>query len=332
MQQRKPDIIKQPIPLILGTFAVAVALLVARAVRAPLPCEAEVAGVLSSVGVWFDGLFSPLWSVVFAVFMTVGSAVVFTRIISRYSISVIRSFIPLVLYCLLVCGVSYPVGSPSLGLALFLLAHSAEMMIVSFKRCTRFDDVMCASFYAGLAALLVPDMLYASLLVVFQWAIYRRSTREMVAGAILFLLPLLPASFCFWVAGHEAVWLLHEWCNTLSGFNVPSLAELYDACGGLWGAIVGGAILLMAVASLVTLFGSFGTMRIRARKIHACFLMTFFVGAAMLACGMPLVATLPVIGIGLTPLVHTFFVRCSGVTGTIIYLALLVASACCALL
>ena len=86
MQQRKPDIIKQPIPLILGTFAVAVALLVARAVRAPLPCEAEVAGVLSSVGVWFDGLFSPLWSVVFAVLMTVASAVVFTRIISRYSI------------------------------------------------------------------------------------------------------------------------------------------------------------------------------------------------------------------------------------------------------
>lgn len=331
MRRERIDIVKQPIPLIFATFGLLLALHTYRAVTAPLPCEAT-AGALSPVGMWIDSLLGTVGSVAMSVVLAIATAVVLTRIISRYSVSVIRSFLPLVLYAILVGTLCLPVTSPSVMLATFLLAHSAEMMIVSFKRCTRFDDVMCASFYAGLAALLVPDMLYASLLVVFQWAIYRRSTREMVAGAILFLLPLLPASFCFWVAGHEAVWLLHEWCNTLSGFNVPSLAELYDACGGLWGAIVGGAILLMAVASMVTLFGSFGTMRIRARKIHACFLMTFFVGAAMLACGMPLVATLPVIGIGLTPLVHTFFVRCSGVTGTIIYLALLVASACCAFL
>ena len=321
MQQRKPDIIKQPIPLILGTFAVAVALLVARAVRAPLPCEAEVAGVLSSVGVWFDGLFSPLWSVVFAVFMTVGSAVVFTRIISRYSISVIRSFIPLVLYCLLVCGVSYPVGSPSLGLALFLLAHSAELMVGSFKRKTMFDDVMCGSFYAGLAALLVPDFVWASLLVAYQWSLYRRSARECVAGGVMWLLPIVPAEFVSWVVGGKVGLVVGEWAERLSLPSVLSVNDVVQQCGGVFGGVLVGVCLLLGVVCLVAFVAAYGAMRIRARKIHLYFSALFLVGVAMLLLGFPVVVALPIVGMGAVPLVHTFFVRVPGVWSVNIYIS-----------
>ena len=143
MYQRKLDIIKQPIPIILGTFALLVALLTTRAVGAPLSGEV-VSNIFSPVGVWFNGLFGAVGSVAFSVVMTMASAEVFTRIISRYSISVIRSFLPLTLYGVWVCGVLFAVGSPALQLALFLLAHSAELMVGSFKRQTMFDDVMCA--------------------------------------------------------------------------------------------------------------------------------------------------------------------------------------------
>ena len=204
MYQRKVDIIKQPIPIILGTFALLVGLLTARAVSVSLPCE-DLLGALSPVGAWFDGLFAPLWGVVFSVAMMVFSAVVFTRIISRYSISVIHSFLPLVLYVVFVGGVAFAVGSPSVQLALFLLARSAELMVRSFKRCEMFDDVMCASFYAGLAALLIPDVLYVALLVCFQWLLYRRSVRECVAGVVMFLLPIMPAEFVGWCAGEYVV-------------------------------------------------------------------------------------------------------------------------------
>lgn len=325
MQQRKPDIIKQPIPLILGTFAVAVALLVARAVRAPLPCEAEVAGVLSSVGVWFDGLFSPLWSVVFAVLMTVASAVVFTRIISRYSISVIRSLIPLVLYCLLVCGVSYPVGSPSLGLALFLLAHSAELMVGSFRRKAMFDDVMCGSFYAGLAALLVPDFVWASLLVAYQWSLYRRSARECVAGGVMWLLPIVPAEFVSWVVGGKVGLVVGEWAEGLSLPSVFSVNDVVQQCGGVFGGVLVGVCLLLGVVCLVAFVAAYGSMRIRARKIHLYFSALFLVGVAMLLLGFPVVVALPIVGMGAVPLVHTFFVRVPGVWSVTIYIGMLLA-------
>ena len=94
MYQRKLDIIKQPIPIILGTYLLLIALLTYRAIVSPLPCE-DVTSLLSPVGGWFDGLFSPLWGRVLSVVMLLASSVVFTRIISRYSISVIRSFLPL---------------------------------------------------------------------------------------------------------------------------------------------------------------------------------------------------------------------------------------------
>lgn len=325
MQQRKPDIVKQPIPLILGTFAAVVALLVARAVRTTLSCEAEVAGVLSVVGVWFDGLFSPLWSVVFTVVATVASAVVLTRIISRYSISVIRSFIPLVLFSLLVCGVSFPVGSPSLWLAIFLLAHSAELMVGSFKRKTMFDDVMCASFYAGLAALLVPDFVWASLLIVYQWSLYRRSARECVAGGVMWLLPIVPAEFVSWVVGGKVGLVVEDWAAGLSLPGVSSVNDVVQQCGGVFGGVLVGACLLLGVVCLVAFVAAYGAMRIRARKIHLYFSALFLVGVAMLLLGFPVVVALPIVGMGAVPLVHTFFVRVPGVWSVIIYIGMLVA-------
>ena len=49
--------------------------------------------------------------------------------------------------------------------------------------------------------MLIPDLIYGALLVGFQWLLYRRSLRECVAGAVMFLLPIVPAEFVGWMAG-----------------------------------------------------------------------------------------------------------------------------------
>lgn len=324
MYQRRLDIVKQPIPIILGTFGLLIALLTIRAVGAPLSCE-DVEGMLSPVGVWFDGLFSPLWAVVFSVVMAVASAVVFTRIISRYSISVIRSFIPLVLYGVFVCGVVFGVGSPSLQLSLFLLAHSAELMVGSFRRCEMFDEVMCASFYAGLAALLVPDLLYVSLLIAYQWMLYRRSVRESVAGAIMWLLPIVPAEFVGWLAGGKVGDVAAGWIESLSHLQLGSVDSLLTACGGTFGVVLLGMLLLLGAVGVVKFVASYGTMRIRARKIHLYFALLFLLGVVMLLLGVSPVVSVPIVGMGAVPLVHTYFVRRPGVVSAAIYVGALVA-------
>lgn len=322
MYQRKLDIIKQPIPIILGTFALLVALLTTRAVGAPLSGEV-VSNIFSPVGVWFNGLFGAVGSVAFSVVMTMASAVVFTRIISRYSISVIRSFLPLTLYGVWVCGVLFAVGSPALQLALFLLAHSAELMVGSFKRQTMFDDVMCASFYAGLATLLVPDFLYLALLIAYQWILYRRSVRECIAGGILWLLPFVPAEFVSWLAGGSVGDVAMGWGKTLSPIGTLSWEALTEACGGLLGVVLLGVLIALGAVSVVMFFASYGAMRIRARKIHLYFTMVFLVGLTMLLFGIPLVVSVGVLGMGAVPLVHTYFVRCPGITSALIYVVLL---------
>lgn len=323
MYQRKVDIIKQPIPIILGTFALLVGLLTARAVSVSLPCE-DLLGALSPVGAWFDGLFAPLWGVVFSVAMMVFSAVVFTRIISRYSISVIHSFLPLVLYVVFVGGVAFAVGSPSVQLALFLLARSAELMVRSFKRCEMFDDVMCASFYAGLAALLIPDVLYVALLVCFQWLLYRRSVRECVAGVVMFLLPIMPAEFVGWCAGSNVGGVMCGWADALSPLGLTSVESLVQSCGGVLGVVVLGVLLLLGVVSAGAMIASSDSMRIRARKMHTYFIMLFLVGVVMLLLGVAPGVSMAVIGLGAVPLVHTYFVRQQGVVSVILYVVLLV--------
>ena len=322
MYHRKLDIIKQPIPIVLGTFALLVALLTLRAVDAPLLDEVS-GGIFSPVGVWFNGLFGEVGYVAFSVVMTMASAVVFTRIISRYSISVIRSFLPLTLYGIMVCGVLFAVGAPALQLSLFLLAHSAELMVGSFRRQTMFDDVMCASFYAGLAALLIPDFIYVSLLVVYQWLLYRRSVRECIAGGILWLLPIVPAEFVGWLSGGSVGDIATGWFDVISPLGQLSLEALVQACGGLFGAILLAILVLLGVVSMAMVLASYISMRTRARKIHLYFITVFLVGLTMLLLGIPPVVSVSVLGLGAVPLVHTYFVRRPGVGSALVYVLLL---------
>lgn len=322
MYHRKLDIIKQPIPIVLGTFALLVALLTLRAVDAPLLGEVS-GGIFSPVGVWFNGLFGEVGYVAFSVVMTMASAVVFTRIISRYSISVIRSFLPLTLYGIMVCGVLFAVCSPALQFSLFLLAHSAELMVGSFKRQSMFDDVMCASFYAGLATLLVPDLVYVSLLVVYQWVLYRRSMRECIAGGILLLLPIVPAEFVGWLMGGSVGDITSGWLEALSPLGNFSWDSLVQACGGVFGTALLVILVLLGAVSVVMFLASYMSMRTRARKIHLYFTIVFLVGVAMLFLGASPVVSIGVLGMGIIPLVHTYFVRRPGVATTLVYILLL---------
>lgn len=331
MRRQQTDILKQPIPTLLFTFVALLVVQTLRAVRAPLGAE-SVGGVLSPVGEWIDSSLGHVGGMVVVLLSVVVASVIITRIISRYSLSVIKSLLPMVLFVVGVCGVVFPIGSPAIALALLMIVHATDLMIMSFKRSERFSEVMRASFWTGLAALVVPDMVYLLLLLPLQWLIWQRSVREMVAGVIMALHPLLLASFCYWVGGEEPLWLVGEWWQTITPLHAPDFAGLYHSVGGLGSTLLFGSLLLLTLLSMVVFVTSFTSMRLRARKGHIYFTTLYFVGLAMLLLGSEPQVALPVMGYASVPLIHTFFVRRKGVVSAIIYMVLVALTLVCALL
>lgn len=251
------------------------------------------------------------------------ASLIITRIISRYSLSVIRSLVPMVLFSICVCGSLLPIGSPALALSVLMIVHATELMIMSFKRTERFSEIMRAAFWTGLAALIIPDLVYVALLLPIQWFIWQRSPREMVAGTIMFLLPLLPTSYLWWQGGKEFGWLIHEWWGSLSPIAHIDFAEFYGSIGGLMPTILFGILTLLTLASIVVFVGGFGSMRIRAHKGHLYFSLLYTLGVAMLLWGLPTAVAIAVMGVASVPLIHTFFVRRKGVMSAIIYILVL---------
>lgn len=323
MKARQIDILKQPILTILVTFALLATLQVRRAVLYPHPAE-ESSDILSPLGVWIDSLFGGAWGVVAVFISLLFAALIITRIIGRYALSVIRSFVPMVLFAICVGGVLLPIGSPALMLTVLMISVATELMIMSFKRTERFSEVTRSAFWLGVATLIVPNLIYVAILLPVQWIIWQRSPREMVAGGIMFLLPLFPISTLWWMGGKEFWWLATEWCSALSTIAPTDFVALYNHLGGLMPTILLGALTLLTLASIIVSFGGFGSMRIRARKGHFYFILLYLVGVAMLLLGIPASVAVAVMGISSVPLIHTFFVRRTGVVSAIIYILLLI--------
>lgn len=329
--RKQTDILKQPTLILLATFVLLLVGQILRASLAPTPAE-SVERVLSPLGLWIDTMLGDFGGMVVVLFSVVVASIIITRIISRYSLSVIRSLVPMVLFVVGVCGVVFPIESPATILALLMTVHSTDLMIMSFKRTERFSEVMRASFWTGMAALILPDLVYVLALLPLQWLIWQRSPREMVAGTIMALLPILPASFAWWVDGQEPLWFVRMWSQTISPLHSPDFGSLYDSIGEIAPTTLLITLLLLTLISIAVALGEFSSMRLRARKGHIYFSILYLVGLLMLLFGSSPAIAILLMGYASVPLVHTFFVRRKGAVGVIIYIMVVIVALTVAIL
>lgn len=320
--RREHDIIKQPILTLLVTVGALFLLLTSRAIRSPYATEQAV-GITSPVGVWIDSLLGPFGGVVVVVGAIVAASLIITRVINRYSLSVIRSFMPIVLFAVCVLGVVYPISSPSIMLALLMLTEASELMFLSFKRQERFSQVMRGAFWTALAALIVPQISYLLILLPVQWVIWQRSTREMFAGALMVPLPMLLGSCLFWFGGHPFGWLLDEWYNGFPPIEVTNFAELYASSGGILNSALWGVVMLVTLWSILVFLGSYHSMRTRARKGHIIFTLFFLLEVLMFLFGCHTMVIVPLMGLSAVPLIHTLFVKRKDILSMVIYFVLI---------
>lgn len=330
-QQSRYDTLKQPTLTLFVTFAALLTMQTLRATRLPLASE-FVGGSLSPVGEWLDGLMGPAGEVAAVTIGVLLSAVLITRIIGRYSLSVVRSFVPMALLVICSYGVLYPIGSPSMVFAVAMIIHATDLMIMSFKRSERFGEVMRAALWTSLAALLVPDLVYLVALLPVQWCIWQRSPREMIAALITLLAPLFIATCFYWFRGEEFGWFFDKWSGALSPIGIIAPEELYVELGGILGATLCGIVVLMTLVSIGVFVGMQRGMRLRARKGHIYFSLLFLLGLVMLFVGIPSSIALPVMGVASVPLIHTFFVRHKGLVSVLIYIIMVALVALSALL
>lgn len=323
MKQQKTDILRQPIPTLFLSYGVLLALLTLRALRAPLGVEVSEGVSLSPVGEWINGSLGGVMGTVVSVGSIFLGSVIVTRIIGRYALSVIRSMVPLVLFVVSLCGIVFPVENPALMVALLMVVHATELMINSFRRSEQFGYVMRAAFWTALAALLVPHFVVVVVLLPIQWLLWQRSPREMFAGVLLLMVPLLMSSFCWWVAGESPLWVVSEWWRSLcevGGDGISLFVSLLDSPLRLALFVLH---TLLTLGGIATYIGSYGSMRLRARKGHLYFILLYLVGIAMLLCGLSPVAALAISGFASVPMIYTFYVRHTGLVSALIYLALI---------
>ncbi len=321
MTERKIDVVKQPITALFATFGVLLVVFTIRALTATRGAEVLPASSLSPLAALIDSLgrTAPALAVTVSLLLTLTGAVMVTSLISRYSVSVVRSFIPMVIFIIGAAGMVFPLRNPSIPLVIVMVIRSMQLFILGFKRTERFDEVMRAGFYMGLAALLWPHMTIYALCFPVLCVLYKRSLRERVAGYMMMLLPFLLISFGWWISGADFGFVIRSYFDSFASWRLTDFAAAYSGIGGLSKAVLFGYMTLLALVSIAVFLSKSGEMRLRARKIHHNALIMYAAACAVFVSGAPEALSVPFMTVASIPLTHTFFVKRQGMTTCMIY-------------
>lgn len=317
----KTDILKQPAAIILLTEG---ALLLCgviatygqyEAISAATPTAATIEGLFGGAGSFFGAVVATLLIIV--------NSLLAARIVTRYSASVVRSFVPMVLYTIATCATTVQTGSVIPQLTATLLLAGASRLIRCFKRTIVFAPLFEGYFILGIIPLLYPSAFPVVLLSLLMMPIYERTPREWLAGVTGVVLPTVLCAWLWWLFDKQSVATTlndHIFAINGSGFRIAELFTLERLSEGVLLAFM----VLLILCSLVSLLVADSGMRTRPKKINWHFtliaigalLMLFFVEPnpyfyAMFASGFAVIA-------------HLFFARWPHIVTLICYLLLMI--------
>lgn len=318
----RPDVVKQPLGVTLATFAVMMACVMVRVTTAPGPAETAL-GADMPLGRAIDSLFRPgIPAVAVSLLAAFLNATLLAGMIVRYSVSAVRTYLPMTLYAMAAYGICFPAGSVSAALAPLLLTAGSTQIIAAFKRSYQFEHVFKSAFCIGLLPMLYAPATLLVPIVPITLSLYRRTPREAAVAAVGLLLPLLLCSVVWWMLGSPFGYMADELIRGIvSSDTTPSLFRLLRDSGvptRLYAALYG-ALTLYSVFVILRIRP---TLRTRAGKIYVHFLWL------LLVCLLPLLLPggnivlpgLPAIPCGV--IVTAFFIRHRGWIPLAIYLAM----------
>ncbi|MEE0054897.1 MAG: hypothetical protein U0I70_01000, partial [Alistipes inops] len=117
----RPDVIRQPLGVVAATFVIMMACVVIRVTTAPYPAETDLAADMP-LGRAIDSLF-PTGAAACTVGLVAAilNATLLAGMIVRYSVSAVRTYLPMAVYAMTAYGICFPAGSVSATLVPLLL-------------------------------------------------------------------------------------------------------------------------------------------------------------------------------------------------------------------
>ncbi len=297
-------------------FAVLTGLFWCRAAVAPLMVEtaaqpeAALGGMLSS---WLKG--APWLAGAGYLFLLLINAMGITRISTRNSLYVTRSFTPIIFFVVTACGLFLSPRNVNGMIATLFFISGSRLLIAGFRRVPSFDSLLRGGFLLGLMPLFYPPALVLWTGVPAAMLIFRRSWRESVVCNVALLLPLAVYSYIVWFAGE--------------GFTDP--ARQIIACLGFGQAYIplGVGIGRMVMLCLLTLlvFLSAGTyagmarsMRTRPARIIIYFICTLVASVLMYALPCRNAVMYPLLAANVAIIAPIYFVRNPGLISAGLYI------------
>lgn len=317
----KTDILKQPAAIILLTEG---ALLLTgvfftlgerEALAAATPTAELIEGIFGGAGTLFGALFATLLIIV--------NSLLAARIVTRYSASVVRSFVPMVLYIIAACATTIQTGSVIPQLTATLLIAGSSRLIRSFKRALIFAPLFEGFFLIGIIPLLYPNAFPIVLLSLMLMPIYERTPREWLAGLAGALLPTILCAWLWWLfAEQDVATTLNENLFALSNSGLQ-IADLFTIDRLSEGVLLS-FMTLIVLCSLVSLIVAGSSMRTRPKKINWHFTLIVLGALAMLIFEEPSPYFYALFACGFAVIAHLFFARWPHIITLIGYILLLI--------
>lgn len=272
MNIKKPDVIRQPLGVTVSILLVIMVSVIIRAIHAPSWAATSLSADMP-LGRFIDSLFpAGIFSCIPATTISLISAALLNGIIVRYSVSAVRTYLPMTIFTLLAYGIYFPAGSVSATLTPLLLILACGEQIAGFKRSYQFERVFRGGFYIGMIAMISATGAALLAIVPVTLILYRRTAREAIAALAGILVPWLLCSVIWWGAGETLGYVSRQlWTGMTAPGSSPSLAS------AIRGADTGiKAFLALCAAlclySVVIVISRLGSLRTRARKIYIHFL------------------------------------------------------------
>lgn len=314
------SILKQPIVLIFTTFAILLSLFIGRLLIFPYQTEID-STITSPLGILIDsiGMWSSIAAAILSVSLIIINSLLLVRIISHYSAVSTQSFLPIVFYIAIACGIAFPIYSPSIPFLTFLMLCSIYLMITSFKDTLCFQEMILSGFYLGLTILIYPPLLLYVLSLPIFLSLYKRSWREYVGVLLGLISPFIILGFCWWVAGYGHNYIITSFGkNILLDFNF-SLESLILQLGGLPTALACFSLFLTLIA-ITSVLIRYNSLLVKARKFYLHSSLLLIIATIIFLFDNNILIYFSLISVACVPLIHTLFARWTGATSIATYI------------
>lgn len=275
------DVVRQPKGLVILSFVMLLALMIARVALAPYPAETSAVPDMP-LGKLIDKLtdWSAILTCIIGALLIFTNAMLITRLIDRYYVSYVPTYLPLVMFLLTAYGICIPVWSISASIGPLLLILSAEEIIASFQRTHTFRRTLSSAFFLGLIPMIYSPAIVLVAILPATLLIYRRSGREAIVALVGLLLPFTLCTIGWWFAGYEWGFIAQ---SLASGITAPAGYGIRDTLTqtGIPTIVYVGLYTILLGYSIVLTILYFPRMHTRAKKIYIHFILLLLVTITM---------------------------------------------------